>query len=291
MKIVNLQNNIIFSHIPPTEERIMKRNFDGTIGKWDNIRDWIFDINMQYKESVYTFIMYGAKYCNSLIGLDQDDIEKMIWTSGKGNLKTCLPMGSELFRAAMGVDTDKSLTYSLQQGTSIQNIDNFTEPYDLSYLEKYGVTITIHAHKPHLGFYTKRCGNVMSIAIDHLRANNALYFDNEKWLCRTIEKNQSLPNTSTYGHIVDVYLNNNNVYGNIRFPGGNALCNIISEHIGSRYGPWSVISTECKLDNDNNNYVMLAAQYECFPNFQLYVQFVELENFLKNNFNYEKPKL
>ena len=78
MKIVNLQNNIIFSHIPPTEERIMKRNFDGTIGKWDNIRDWIFDINMQYKESVYTFIMYGAKYCNSLIGLDQDDIEKLI---------------------------------------------------------------------------------------------------------------------------------------------------------------------------------------------------------------------
>jgi len=198
-------------------------------------------------------------------------------------------MGSYLFRAAMGEDNNGNLTYSLQQGTSIMNTNGYTEPFDLSFLEHHHIKIAIHAHKPHLGFYTRRCGNVMSISIDHLRANNALYFDNEKWLPRIVEKTKDvvfnpyfgLPNTSTYGHIVDVYQINDTIYGNIQFPGGNAICDISSEHIGSRYGKWSVISTECKLDNDDIRYVMLAAQYEVFPTFQLYVKFVKLEEFEK----------
>jgi hypothetical protein len=289
MNVVDIQNNTIFTHIPPTEERIMKRNFNGTYEQWDDIYDWVSSVNEQYKESVSNIIMNGAEYCKMLKGLSQEDLDKSVWTSGKASSLPCEPMGSYLFRAAMGVDTDGSPTCSLQQGTSILNIDGFTEPYDLSFLEHHGITNAVHAHKPHLGFYTKRCGNVTSIAIDHLRASNALYLDSETWSVRIVEKKSNFPNTSTYGHVVDVCVINNTVQGRICFPGGIAFCNLLSEQIGSRYGPWSVISTDCKLDDNDKQFVMLAAQYEVFPLFQLYVQFVEIEKFVKGEFNFAKP--
>ena len=283
MNVVDIKDGIMYTHIPPTTDRIM-RNFDGTIFSSLSIQDWVEAINSKFKSSVMSLQMNGGDYLSKLKILRKEDLPIAIWTSGKSTFNN-MP-GSLLFRAAMGTNPDGTPTHSLQQGVSIENIDGYTQPLDQSYLYDFGITTTIHAHKPHTGFSTRFTNGVTSIGIDSLRVTNAIFsgydaFGNE-------EQRNKFPKSSTHGYHPIVWVVKGIVSAKIHFPKGCALYNIDSKYVGRRYGPWSVISDNCQMD-DGNSYVMLAAQYEKPPIFQLRIQFVKLEEFLSGVFDHTFP--